>query len=419
MSELWLRVVRSGGTQAYTFLAGASVLVITARWLGPEGRGEIAAVTTWVGLFCTLGYLSMGQVAIYRATVLRGRSWLGATSGSLAVLRALITLLGWSVTGSLYAISHGSFFGSLPFRPLAVGFLALPLVIWEQYSGALLMAVDHVEIYNRGQLIGRTVGVVLVILACYLEWGVVGVLVAMLISQGIVALFGARFLFRCAGSIMPDASTVRDLINGAIRLHPNYVGGFLITSSSILIVNHYLGAAETGQYQTALQLVGLLLVFPQGASMVMYGQVTQLGPAGAWIHQRHVIAVLMLVALCMAATAAGLAPWGVHAVLGERFAPVIGLSQILLLGVVGMTLATAMSSQWIGRGMLGRLSLLTIGLGVLSVTANLVLVPRFGTLGAAWGSVGTYTLAATAQGWLMLKCESECRDAREPLPERS
>ena len=220
--------------------------------------------------------------------------------GSLAVLGALITLLGWSVIGSLYAISHGSFFGSLPFRPLAVGFLALPLVIWEQYSGALLMAVDHVEIYNRGQLIGRTVGVVLVILACYLEWGVVGVLVAMLISQGIVALFGARFLFRCAGSIMPDASTVRDLINGAIRLHPNYVGGFLITSSSILIVNHYLGAAETGQYQTALQLVGLLLVFPQGASMVMYGQVTQLGPAGAWIHQRHVIAVLMLVALCMA-----------------------------------------------------------------------------------------------------------------------
>ena len=94
-------------------------------------------------------------------------------------------------------------------------------------------------------------------------------------------------------------------------------------------------------------------------------------------------------------------------------------SSLVLLGVVGMTLATAMSSQWIGRGMLGRLSLLTIGLGVLSVTANLVLVPRFGTLGAAWGSVGTYTLAATAQGWLMLKCKSECRDAREPLPERS
>ena len=151
----------------------------------------------------------------------------------------------------------------------------------------------------------------------------------MLISQGIGALFGARFLFRCAGSIMPDASTVRDLINGAIRLHPNYVGGFLITSSSILIVNHYLGAAETGQYQTALQLVGLLLVFPQGASMVMYGQVTQLGPAGAWIHQRHVISVLMLVALCMAATAAVLAPWSVRLVLGDRFTPTIGLLQTL------------------------------------------------------------------------------------------
>src|SRR5882724_9318590 len=265
MSELWLQVVRSGGTQAYTLLAGAAVLVVTARWLGPEGRGEIAAVTTWVGLFCTLGYLSLGQVAIYRATVLRGRSWLGTTLGSLAVLGALITLLGWSVFGSLFAVSHGTLFGGLPFLPLAVGFLALPLVIWEQYSAALLMAVDHVEIYNCGQVIGRTVGVLLVIIACYLEWSVVGVLVAMLISQGIVALFGVRFLFRRAGSMMPDSSTIRDLVKGATRLHPNYVGGFLMTSSSILIVNHYLGAVETGQYQTALQIVGLLLVLPQGA----------------------------------------------------------------------------------------------------------------------------------------------------------
>jgi len=335
------------------------------------------------------------------------------------VLGALITFLAWTAAGSLYAMSHGAIFGGLPPLSLAVGFLALPFVIWEQYSSALLIAVDHVEIYNRGQIVGRTVGVLLVILAWYLKWSVVGVLSSLLISQGIVALFGVRFLLRrVEASMKPDLSTIKALLKGAIRLHPNCIGGFLITSSSILIINHHLGAVETGQYQAAQQLTGLLLIIPQGASMVMYGQVAQLGPVAAWSYQRHMIAILMISALGVAAAVALLAPVAVRYVLGDRFAPAIVLSQILLLGVVGTTLATTMNSQWIGRGLLGPLSLLTIGLGVLSLIANLVLVHRYETYGAAWILVGTYALAAVAQCWLILKCEAEFRGAREPIYER-
>jgi O-antigen/teichoic acid export membrane protein len=336
----------------------------------------------------------------------------------LAVVGAFVTLLGWGVAACLFATTGGTFFGWLSVRSLAVGFLALPLLIWEQYSAALLMALDCVQIYNRGQVIGRTAGVVLVALASYLGWGVLGVLAALLISQAIVALFGIRFLIRRAGSIRPDRSTILALFRGAARLHPNYLGGFLMTSSSILIVNHFHGSLETGHYQTALQIVGLLLVVPQGASMVMYGQVTQLGPTGAWPNQRHVIMVLTLVTLGAAATLAVLARWAIHVVLGDEFMPAVGLSQILLLGVVGMTLATAMTSQWIGRGLLGRLSMVTVALGALSFATNLAVIPRFGAHGAAWVSVGIYALAAGAQCWLIVKCDSESRDLREPILEQ-
>src|SRR5437660_8506560 len=97
MPELWRKVLKTSGVQAYSLLAGTAILMITARWLGPEGRGEIAAVTAWVALFGTLGCLSLGQVAIHRATTLRGRPWLGATLGSLAALGAVLTFLGWGI----------------------------------------------------------------------------------------------------------------------------------------------------------------------------------------------------------------------------------------------------------------------------------------------------------------------------------
>src|SRR5262245_40498271 len=285
---------------------------------------------TWVGLFSTLGYFSLGHVAIHRATTLRGSPWLGPTFGSLVLLTGIVTCLGWGVAIGLHALSDGAIFGGLPRLSLAVGFLSLPFLIWEQYSSALLMAIDHVEVYNRGQMVGRTIGILLVMMGWCLAWGVVGVLSALLVSQGIVACFGAPFLLRrIRTSMAPDMCTIKELMKGATRLHPNYVGGFLMTSCSILIVNHYLGARETGQYQSALQLAGLLLVAPQGASMVMYGRVARLGPDGAWAYQRRIIATVMLATLCGVAALEVLAPWIVHVVLGDRFAPTVTLFQTL------------------------------------------------------------------------------------------
>src|SRR5439155_11464037 len=152
---------------------------------------------------------------------------------------------------------------------------------------------------------------------------------------------------------------------------------------------------------------------------VMYGQVAQLGPVRAWASQRNVIVVLMLIVLAEAVVAAIFAPWGVPLLLGSKFEPAVGLLQTLLLGAVGMILATAMTPQWIGRGLFGQLSLVTIGLGVLSVAANVVLVPRYRAYGAAWASVGAYALAAGVQYWLILKCESGFKAARDPAYEPS
>ena len=50
----------------------------------------------------------------------------------------------------------------LPLLPLLVGFLTLPFFIWEQYGSSLLMGLEQVRIYNRFQVVGRTIAVVVV-----------------------------------------------------------------------------------------------------------------------------------------------------------------------------------------------------------------------------------------------------------------
>src|SRR5439155_25149304 len=63
----WKAVTLTSGTKAYWIIGAMISTVITARFLGPQGRGVIAAATSAVAVFVTCGHLSLAHVVVYRA----------------------------------------------------------------------------------------------------------------------------------------------------------------------------------------------------------------------------------------------------------------------------------------------------------------------------------------------------------------
>ncbi|MES4787369.1 MAG: hypothetical protein C4294_17950 [Nitrospiraceae bacterium] len=143
--------------------------------------------------------------------------------------------------------------------------------------------------------------------------------------------------------------------------------------------------------------------------MVIYGKVAQLGPDAAWLYQRKFIAILMIGLVVIAGLSALLAPWIIPLMLGSKFSPVVEIFKILLLSMLSGALASAMSSQWIGRGLFSYMSAITVVLGMLSLLGNIVLVPQYGIYGAAWTAVGVYAFALLGQSLMVLKCELSFR----------
>jgi PST family polysaccharide transporter len=78
---------------------------------------------------------------------------------------------------------------------------------------------------------------------------------------------------------------------------------------------------------------------------------------------------------------------------GTEYASAVAVLQILLLTVIGQTFAVVMAPQWIGRGLFWQASLLTLATGALNVVLNLLVIPRYSMVGAAWVSVVTYLFA--------------------------
>lgn len=411
MRELWANVLHTSGARIYSLVIGVVTLFLTARLLGPEGRGQVATITTWVGMFSTFAYLSLGQVALHRMASDAQKTGLGRLFGSLLLIASILTVIGWFVAGMLYLFDPKGTFHQLPALPFLIGFLSLPFLIWEQYGSSLLIGLERIRIYNRNQILGRTVAIIAVfLLVGGLNLGVSGVLGAMLVGQVIVAMAGIGFLFSSVRerelSCRPDKREIKALLTYGVKLHPNAIGTFLITSSNILILHHYHGAEQTGYFQLASQLVGVLMIFPQAANMVIFGKVATLGPDGAWPYNRRLLMQMTLGMIVLGVVAAVLAPWAIIFLAGKAFEPAVRPFQWMLLGLVGMTFATVMTPQWIGRGYFWQAAVLSVGIGGINLAINLWLIPKWGMQGAVCAFIGTYAISIVCNGVMAWLCQN-------------
>jgi O-antigen/teichoic acid export membrane protein len=389
MKKFWLYVAETSAARIYGIIAGTASLVLTARLLGPSGRGVLAAVTAWAALFSGIAGLSLGQVAIYQASNNPDESWFRKTLGSLIAVDLLLSLLSGAVAAVMWVATRGNIFGHLPLVLLSVGFVAVPFQIWEQYSSNLLMAIGQLRIYNKAQVIGRTVALVLVyLLVGWFRVGVVGAIWATVLSQMSISAFGFRALWRrAAGRPAVDSARLASLLRGGFKLHLNSIGMVLFTQADVVMLNHYRSKAEVGWYQFALQLITMLLIIPSAASMVLYGRMGEKGPDNLWPEQKKIGVYLILVMLAIVVPTYFIAPWAIPFVAGQSFTPSVHLLQTLLPTVLGLTVSTFMANQWIGRGLFLQAATITFIAGLAILVLNAILIPRYGTMGAIYAAL--------------------------------
>jgi O-antigen/teichoic acid export membrane protein len=408
MYLLWKKIFLTSGTRIYSLLIGFITLSFTAHWLGPEGRGLIASLTTWVNMFGTFGDLSLGQVAIHLASKNRDQEWLPAMSGSLMLIMAIISCLSWLIILILFQISQGKIFNDLTMDLLFIAFLLLPLLIWDNYGRSLFMALDKIEIYNKAIIYGKSAGLLFLITAWLLQYGVKGVIISMIISQIVVTIIGLQHLYKIAQvKIYASIQTIKSLLQGGVKLHLNTIGSFMIMYTDILIISHYHGIIVTGYFQLAIQLISIMLIIPSSASMILYGQISQKGPGKAWEYQRKILIYMTLIMIIIAIIAKFTSKWLILIVAGEEFLPSVPIFNLMLLALIGMTFSNVMASQWIGRGLFIFVSTMTTISGMGNLALGLCLIPQYGMIGAVWGTLITYTVSIIINGIMAIYCEKQ------------
>jgi lipopolysaccharide/colanic/teichoic acid biosynthesis glycosyltransferase/Na+-driven multidrug efflux pump len=381
------------GAQGGALAAVSVASLMVARAGGPTVLGEYALLRVLPWLFGVVFSCGLPTAtAFFLAGDDRKNRRLRPTLGALTI--------GGSFVGSLAWLACAELFTTVFFKQMAVQWVALMAVV-------VITQLFTVTAKSCCQGNRDITGANLIIVAEELWFvftyplvlvgagnrGVDSVIIALILSGALAALTGIwrlarRGFFRDWG--LPSAGLARRIAAYGGR---GQLGNMLWLANlrfDFILLGALAGPAVLGIYAVASKFAELMRLAPTAINYVLYPRFANLGSEQATSEGRRLLPQATLLTLLMSPFVAVIAYVGPALLYGSAFRGAVAPAEIIILGL-SIEGAAAVSSAYL-MGM-GRPGLNSIGMGVgatITVTLDLLLIPKYGALGGAITSAITY-----------------------------
>jgi len=382
-------------TGVLSLLIGLGTSAILARVLGPEGRGIYALAVLLPSLIITFGNLGVAPATVYY--VARGEFRRQEILGNNVLLSAGISGIGGLAGLVVVLFFRGTIFPGVAPGYLLLALLLVPVQVFFSYVRCVLLGAQRIKEFNYVQIAHSVLFLGFIALALLgLRAGVNGAIVAGLLAWLAVDVLVFRLAKQVAGGIdpKPNRAYIKRATTYGVQAHLANILGFLNYRVDMFLVNGFLGPAAVGLYAVGVGLAEKLWMISKAASTVLFPRV-----AAENEEQRHKEFTPLVARTVLWTTALGalvlvfLSRWIVLLLYSDAFLPAVGALQALLAGIVMLSASRVLANDIAGRGR----PMLNTYCGVITVVTNILLnvlwIPRYGIVGAAWASTVSYTVS--------------------------
>jgi O-antigen/teichoic acid export membrane protein len=390
------------GLNGLTVLTG----IMLARLLGPEKRGELAAIQAMPMIVASFGQLGLNEAVVYfggRNREQAGRFAVSAASlillAGIPIVLASALLVPWVLREQDPAIVFASQI-----------FMALLFVNAIDGTAISTVRAHHrIPLWNALRSGPRVLW--LLVVAAFFALGttepvrIALVYLALYFGLSLAMIYAVRGYLR--GQWLPQASLWPRLLRFGLPVAAGVAPRLLNQRIDQLIIAAILPPRELGLYAVAVAWTGLGQLPAATIQAVSFSKIS--GMRELEVQLRFIRGAVGAVAVSTLAVAAALAvatPLAIRWAFGPDFRDATPLAWILLLAVVLRSVAWMLQigMQGIGQPTVGMYSQWS-GL-VLLVPTALALLPRFGAVGAAWA------LVVAAGASLLVASLLSCRAVR-------
>lgn len=372
-------------------LVHLAALTIFSRILAPEAYGQYALIIAGVGLansvifqWMRLGLLRFWPTYETRQEVMI--STLVAGFCALIIFSSVIVMIG-------LAFVDDNILKTL----LAFGLVLL----WAEGMFELCQQLERSQMLPlRYGLLGffkavasLVIGVVLVLLG----YGAIGLLMGTMAGLVLPLIWEIHFYRRYFSMRHVDMALLTKLFRYGLPLTATFALGFFIKSSDRFLLGYFLGAEDVGLYAVGANLAQhtiamLMMVVNLAAFPLAVDALEKSGRRAANGQLEQNFTLLFATALPACVGVCMLAPNIATVLLGEAFRasasiviPVITIGSLL----AGIKAFYFDLSFQLGQKTMGQVWVSLVA-ALVNILLNLILIPRFGLLGAAFSMVATY-----------------------------
>jgi O-antigen/teichoic acid export membrane protein len=388
-SMVWRTLITNCGIN----VLGLANSVLLSRWLGPVGRGEIAAAMLWPGLLIYLGSMGLIVSTTYFSSLPDAQPKIvfsNATVLGLALSAITVTIgfmaLPWLLTSQSLAVVNASRWY----------LLVIPIALITQFGIGMLQGRLQFSELNWIRMIipfGYLIGSLVLMTAARLT-----LLNVILLHLGlnVVALFSTLAVLaksRIFPVLRPEPVMAKRMLTYGTKVYVGTVAGFATVSLDQILMAALLAPTYLGLYVVAVSAANISQVFSGAVQTVTTPSIAgrrSNSERAALLQKifRQYFAVSLLISLALSA----LLPFVVPFVFGVRFRAAVWPAEILLIGSCFLGAKQVLESGALALGdpwLVSRANLVAL---VVTVVLLFMLLPRLGIIGAAIATTAAYSV---------------------------
>lgn len=393
-----IRVARNLTLVNASVTAGALLTSpLQARALGPDGRGDLAAVIIVLGLVPALSDFGLSTFAATETARGTDRRIVIGSIGPLSVAVGLVVAAASPLIASIVAGGRPIVYGLT-----LVAMALMPLFTFGTLVGGIIWGEQRWGVYAATRLI-PPIGLVATFLTLYLTHSLSvasgGITV---LAVTILSTTPSLFALRGTGRPRWSASLSRRGRKFGIKV---WLGALALQTNARLdqlLMIRLVAPRELGLYVIAVNISLVQSAFIGAVAAALVPRVA----AGEQELAARALRVMLMLTGALSAVLIVTVPIFIPVVFGESFRGAVFMSQILVLGAVPFGAAQVMTALFTAMGEPARAARGQL-IGILVTVPLLVaFVSRFGGEGAAVISLVSYTLTAGYLGhWLRRRLE--------------
>ena len=375
---------------------GTISTVVTARALGPAGRGTLAALTFVMLVAGQCATLGLGDAAVVRIGQAKARAQDALSSSLLAVMFA-------SLGGALVVLAYSML--QLPlddvgvWAAVAVGCTTVPVVAVGQLLLFMVYANQRIDAMSALSLVMAMTATLGVVLFCaVLDLDILGGMLASLAAATSGFVLAGRMLRRAGLRLRPHGSRgyLRPALTYGMRAQLANVLAYSSARLDLLFVYALVGQAEAGIYSVALTLGMIAGFVAVSLSYASFPRMVGMAERDAMSLTAEMVRMAFILGAALAAFLAAVLSTLIAVLLGRQY------DDVLVPGFLLLAANVLWGGQWLlSRSIASRgdpsLLLRSFSLNLVTmVAADAVLIPMGGAVGAAAGA-----LLACAAGLLL------------------